>query len=280
MTDASDILIKNLQGFWQDLVASVPGLILALLVIIILIFTAKFFKYFIKKILRKKHNNIGLVLGRLSQWVITLFGLFIALLIIFPSFKVGDFVAGLGIGSVAIGFAFKDILQNFLSGILILLTEPFKIGDQIYVNKEGFEGTVTDIQTRATFVKTYDGRKIVIPNSELFTGSVTVNTAFAIRRYQVIVGIGTDENIDRAKQVILEALSHISTIEPSPKPDVIISELGDYAIILKVRWWAKSQRSDEVELKDLVLNQVNSTLNQHNIEMPYPKSEFYLNKKN
>ncbi|MBR7552348.1 mechanosensitive ion channel, partial [Mycobacterium tuberculosis] len=77
--------------------------------------------------------------------------------------------------SVAIGFAFKDIFQNLLSGILLLLSEPFRIGDQIISGN--FEGTVEDIQIRATTIRTYDGRKVVIPNSQLYTSPMTVNTA-------------------------------------------------------------------------------------------------------
>ena len=85
----------------------------------------------------------------------------------------------LGIGSVAIGFAFRDILQNFLAGILLLVTQPFRIGDQIVASN--YEGTVEDIQTRATFIRTYDGRHVVVPNADLFTDTVVVNTAFEHR---------------------------------------------------------------------------------------------------
>jgi small conductance mechanosensitive channel len=108
-------------------------------------------------------------------------------------FQAGDLIQLLGISGVAIGFAFRDILQNFLAGILILLTEPFQIDDQIVF--KGFEGTVENIETRATTIRTYDGRRIVIPNSELFTNSVTVNTAFDNRRLEYDVGIGYGDDI-------------------------------------------------------------------------------------
>ena len=95
-------------------------------------------------------------------------------MIAIPSFQPAQLIQLLGISGVAIGFAFLDILQNFLAGILILLTEPFRLGDQIVVG--GYEGTVEEIETRATSIRTYDGRRVVIPNSNLFTESVTVNT--------------------------------------------------------------------------------------------------------
>ncbi|MEX5538851.1 mechanosensitive ion channel domain-containing protein, partial [Pseudomonas syringae] len=84
-----------------------------------------------------------------------------------PGFTPGQLMSALGIGSVAIGFAFKDIFQNLLSGILILLSEPFRIGDAIVCN--GLEGTVEDIQIRATTLRSYDGRRLVIPNATVYT---------------------------------------------------------------------------------------------------------------
>jgi small conductance mechanosensitive channel len=103
----------------------------------------------------------------------------------------------LGIGGIAIGFAFRDIAQNFLAGILLLLTQRFRIGDQIIVS--GFEGTVEDIQTRATFIRMYDGRRVVIPNTNLFIESVTVNTATELRRSEYDVGISYAADIDLAR---------------------------------------------------------------------------------
>lgn len=102
----------------------------------------------------------------------------------------------------------------------ILLTEPFQIDDQIVF--KGFEGTVENIQTRATTIRTYDGRRIVIPNSELFTNSVTVNTAFESRRPEYDVGIGYGDDIDWTKQLMLEALHSVDVVLQDPAPDVLV----------------------------------------------------------
>ena len=125
---------------------------------------------------RANRRNLGIVFARLTGAAIILFGLLVAFSIVAPSFQAADLIKILGIGSVAIGFAFQNILQNFLAGLLLLWAEPFRVGDQIKLNN--YEGTVEAIQARATTVKTYDGRQVVIPNAELFTNSVTVNTAF------------------------------------------------------------------------------------------------------
>ncbi len=175
----------SVQQIVDGFVARLPYFVLALVVFVLFFLAARGIKNAVKHVSdqRRRHRNLGLVLGRLSQGLIILIGLLVALVIVIPGFRPGQLIELLGIGSVAIGFAFRDIFQNFLAGILILLTEPFRIGDQIVVND--YEGTVEDIQTRATTIKTYDGRRVVIPNAELFTNSVIVNTAFDKRRLQV-----------------------------------------------------------------------------------------------
>jgi small-conductance mechanosensitive channel len=196
----------KIQGMSNGLIVMLPNIVLAALVFAVFFFVARWLKLLVKRLTRRHRQarNLGMVLGRLSQGIVILVGLFVALSIVIPTFKAGDLVQLLGISGVAIGFAFRDILQNFLAGILILLTEPFQLDDQIVF--KDFEGTVENIQTRATTIRTYDGRRIVIPNSELFTNSLTVNTAFENRRLEYDVGIGYGDDIDLAKQLMLQAI--------------------------------------------------------------------------
>jgi small-conductance mechanosensitive channel len=186
-----------------------------------------------------------------------------------PTFKTGDVVQLLGIGSVAIGFAFRDILQNFLAGILLLLTQPFRIGDQII--SAGHEGTVDDIQTRATLITTYDGRRIVSPNATLFTEKVTVNTAFSRRRLEYDIGIGYGDDIERAKEIMLDAMRRIDGVLPQPAPEVLVMELGPSSVSLRARWWIQPpRRADALDARDKVLSAVKTALTEHGIDLPFP----------
>jgi small-conductance mechanosensitive channel len=164
-------------------------------------------------------RNVGLVLGRLAQWGLTLLGLLVAVTIMFPSVRPVDLFSLLGISSVAIGFAFKDILQNFLAGILILLRQPFRLGDQIVF--KDFEGTVEEIETRTTIIQTYDGRRVYVPNGEIFTNAVIVNTAYGFRRSQCDIGIGYGDDVRRAARAITEALRSIEGVRQDPPPEAI-----------------------------------------------------------
>jgi small conductance mechanosensitive channel len=122
---------------------------------------------------RGGHRGVALLVGRLVQTTIIVVGFLIAFSVVAPPFHAGDLIKMLGIGSVAIGFAFQTILQNFLAGILLSVHEPFQAGDLISVT--GIEGSVGDIQARATVIRTKEGRKIVIPNAVLFTHPVAVS---------------------------------------------------------------------------------------------------------
>ncbi|MGF1457550.1 MAG: mechanosensitive ion channel family protein, partial [Leptolyngbyaceae cyanobacterium] len=197
---------QKIASMTEYAIKLLPSLILGIIVFVIFWIAARLLRNLVKRLAsgRKKSRNFGLVFGRLAQGALIILGLLIALTIVFPSFQPADLLATLGIGGVAIGFAFRDVLQNFLAGILILLTEPFQLDDQIVFGD--YEGTVERIQTRATTIRTYDGRRVVIPNGELFTNSVTVNTAYEKRRLQYDIGIGYGDDIATAKQIILDVL--------------------------------------------------------------------------
>ncbi|BAY89311.1 MULTISPECIES: mechanosensitive ion channel family protein [unclassified Tolypothrix] len=265
---------QQIQGMIDGFIVLLPNLVLALIVFVIFFLIARAIKRMVKRVTRNRRQarNLGLVLGRLAQGTTILVGLFIALSIVIPTFRAGDLVQLLGISGVAIGFAFRDILQNFLAGILILLTEPFQINDQIVF--KNFEGTVESIETRATTIRTYDGRRIVIPNSELFTNSVTVNTAFESRRLQYDVGIGYGDDIDQAKQLILEAMHSLDEVLSDPAPDVLVMELAESTVNIRARWWIKPpRRADDLASRDRVLTAIKKTLTANGIDLPFPTQQ-------
>ncbi len=267
-------LWDRIQGMINGFIVLLPNIVLALIVFAIFFAVARAIKRVVKRLTRDRHQarNLGLVLGRLAQGTILLIGLFVALSIVIPTFRAGDLIQLLGISGVAIGFAFRDILQNFLAGILILLTEPFQINDQIVF--KGFEGTVENIETRATTIRTYDGRRIVIPNSELFTNSVTVNTAFESRRLQYDVGIGYGDDIDRAKELMLEALHSVPEILKDPAPDVLLMELAESTVNIRIRWWINPpRRADDLASRDKVLSTIKKTLVENGIDLPFPTQQ-------
>ena len=154
-----------------------PNLILALVVFTFFVILARLCKWLFERMGSHKHmrRNAAILLGKLAQLIVLIAGFLIAIPIISPSFTFGNLVTTLGISTVAIGFAFQNILQNFLAGILLLLHEPFQVGD--YITVTGFEGQVKAIRGRDTIIETKDATHVVIPNATLFMNPVVVRDA-------------------------------------------------------------------------------------------------------
>ena len=263
MTSANHLL--------QQMISRIPYLIVASLVFVIFWVLSIFFKKAVTRILgsRKHHQNLVTVFRRVGSALILFLGFMVAMIIAVPSFTPGKLIGALGIVSVAIGFAFKDIFQNLLSGILLLLSEPFRIGDQIISGN--FEGTVEDIQIRATTIRTYDGRKVVIPNSQLYTSTMTVNTAYSQRRLEFDVGIGYENNIIDAQQVILSVLKAAPTVSKLAEPSVIATALADSSVVLRVRWFIDDgTQTNRVASINEVIILVKEALEEANISIPFP----------
>ena len=263
MTSANHLL--------QQMISRIPYLIVASLVFVIFWVLSIFFKKAVTRILgsRKHHQNLVTVFRRVGSALILFLGFMVAMIIAVPSFTPGKLIGALGIVSVAIGFAFKDIFQNLLSGILLLLSEPFRIGDQIISGN--FEGTVEDIQIRATTIRTYDGRKVVIPNSQLYTSTMTVNTAYSQRRLEFDVGIGYENNIIDAQQVILSVLKAAPTVSKLAEPSVIATALADSSVVLRVRWFIDDgTQTNRVASINEVIILVKEALEKANISIPFP----------
>ena len=262
--------LKQIQSMGNTFVQRTPYLLVALLVFAAFYLAAKVLRGVTYRVFQKRtrHRNVGFVVGRLAQGILMIFGLLVALVIALPSFRPGQLVQLLGISSVAIGFAFRDILQNFLAGILLLLTQPFRIDDQIRFGE--YEGIVEEIQTRATLLRTYDSRRIVIPNAELFTNSVTVNTAYEHRRLEYDVGIGYGDDVERAKELMLEAVRNVEGVLADPAPDALLVGFGASSVTVRVRWWIEPpRRSDALDTQDKVLMAIKRTLGANGIDLPF-----------
>lgn len=254
----------------NELIATLPNILIACVVFAVFYSIARQIRILVRRVTETHRNtrSVGLVLGRLAQGAMALVGGLVALTIVFPSFNISSLINLLGISTVAIGFAFRDIFQNFLAGILLLLAEPFRIGNQIIVKE--FEGTVKDIQTRATTIDTYDGRRVVIPNSELFTEAVTVNTAYDKRRCEYDIGVGYGDDLDRAKSLILAAVRSVEGVEAEPPSEVFVVGIGGSSINIRVWWWVQPPiRRNVLLVQDRVLIAVKKTLTENGVDIPY-----------
>jgi small conductance mechanosensitive channel len=265
------MIVTKLHDAANGFFAQLPNIGGAIVFLLVVWFIAKLLKRGFAGLLHKRGRpDLGGVLGSLLFGAIMILAFMFAAAIVFPTVHPGDIISALGIGSVAIGFAFKDILQNLLAGILLLVNRPYKRGDQIKV--KDFEGTVDHIESRATLLRTYDGRQVIIPNADVYTSPVVVNTAYPHRRDQYDIGIGYGDKPGATAALFLEVISKVEGVLADPAPEVLPWGLDDNFVALRARWWTDSKRTNVVHVKSRVVLAVYEAAAERGIDLPYPTS--------
>jgi small conductance mechanosensitive channel len=135
-----------------------------------------------------------------------------------------------------------------------------------------FEGTVEEIETRTTIIKTYDGRRAYVPNGEIFTNAVIVNTAYGIRRSQCDIGIGYGDDVRRAAGAIIEALRNIEGVRHDPPPEAIAMALADSSVVIRARWWTGARQHEVLRVQHEVIAAMKETMSGAGIDLPFPTS--------
>lgn len=268
--DVSSTLLDQLQGMFQSFIESLPNLGIALLVLLATWGVVKVVKMAIRKTLssakiRRALVDLIMTLAGIAVWVL---GILIAMTVLFPSVKPSSILAALGVGGIAVGFAFKDIFENFMAGAMIMLRKPMRIGD--FVLCEGVEGRIEEILIRDTYIRQTDGQLVLVPNSILFKNPVYVRTDNEVRRYEVTAGVSYDTDVEAARKIIRKAIESSENVCTDRQIDVLVKEFGASSVDLNVRWWAKSEPIDMHESRDRVLSGIKAALDEADIEIPFP----------
>ncbi|TPG72068.1 mechanosensitive ion channel family protein [Hymenobacter nivis] len=267
---------RQINQMGRDFMALLPNLVFGIVVFVAFLYGARGVRSLVQRFTQHRQSQgLNILLSRLAYVATLILGVLVTVTIVVPSFTPASLISALGVGGVAIGFAFKDIFQNFLAGVLLLLTEPFKLNDQI--KYKDFEGTVESIQTRATTIRTYDGRRVVIPNAELFINAVTVNTAYETRRLQYDIGIGYSDDIATARKLMIEAMRGVDGVLADPAPEAIVVDLAGSSVNIRARWWINPpRRADIMDAQDRVLEAIKNQLTAHGIDLPFPTQQILL----
>ena len=256
----------------DSLTAALPRIAIAVLVVIVALVLAKLVRRFLAPVLtRRRTPSFGRVISKLIAWSIVIAGILIGVTAVFPSVQPVDLLGGLGIFSIAIGFAFQDILSNLLAGVLLLIRQPFETGDQIEV--QGERGTVRGITIRETQIETFDGEKLIIPNAEVYQNVIRVQTAYGPSRQTIEIGLEDWEDFDTATEVIRDALHRVDGVKNDPAPEIYFHEFGDYSTNLEVRFWTDPRQAEKRRVLDLLIRAIARNLHEADIAMPAPITE-------
>lgn len=272
------LLDEKLTAYVEAAVAALPRLGLALLVLLLVWGAVRLSGTLIRRLGSRFgfRRNLIDVLDLLSTVVLWLLGGLLALTIVFPSITPGKALTTLGLGSVAIGFAFKDTFENFLAGILILLREPFRIGD--HVACDDIEGEVEAITIRDTHIRQTDGQLVVMPNHTLFRQPVVVRTNRDLRRTTIMCGVAYGEDVDAARSVIEEAVRAVDSVRDDVRDvQVFAHAFGASSVDFEVTWWTGSRPVDIRTSRDQVVAAVKRALDDAGIEIPFPYRTLTVN---
>ena len=267
----------DFQTMIQDFVQFLPNLIAAIVTFAIVLVISGFVRRWVRKLAEGKIQNAETVklFSRVARWTVLVLGTIIALEQV--NFNVTSFVAGLGIAGFTIGFALQDMTRNFVAGILLLIRQPFKIGDTVEIS--GFTGSVQDIAIRDTSIKTLDGELVILPNADVLSNPIKNFSGMTNRRRMVLIGLGYDEDVDSAKSHFLRAIASVEGVLSDPQPSIIAVELGASALTLEARFWVDQISEDLLKVHSRVVQSISEVATRENIDLPYPTKSIIVETK-
>ncbi|MFT5220000.1 MAG: small conductance mechanosensitive channel [Planctomycetota bacterium] len=186
--------------------------------------------------------------------------------------NVTSLLAIVGAAGLAVGLALKDSLSNFAAGVMIIIFRPFKIGD--FITAGGASGVVDEIGLFATLMHTGDNQRLIVPNSGILGGNITNTSALPTRRVDLVFGIGYDDNIGQAKDIITAIMDADERILKDPAAAIAVAELGDSCVNMNVRPWVNS--ADYWAVRADLLEHVKVKFDEAGISIPYPQSDVHM----
>ncbi|MDW7773016.1 MAG: mechanosensitive ion channel [Desulfobulbaceae bacterium] len=260
----------NIAQDW--LITHVPNILFALAILIVGRLLIQWMTAFIGKALTKSgmDNTLVRFLDKLIYYT-----LLIAVVLAAADqvgIKTTSFLAILGAAGLAVGLALKDSLSNFASGVMLILFKPFRVGDA--VTAAGISGSVERIDIFSSVIHTWDNQKVIVPNSKI-TGDIITNiNANPTRRIDLVIGIGYDDDVNEAKNILYGLVSADKRILAEPPPTIALAEFGDSSINLVVRPWVKTE--DYWDVRFSLMDNIKQSFDERNITIPYPQRDVHM----
>lgn len=246
----------------------VPRALAAAAVILLFWLIARAIRWALSFVFRRIIEDVTIesLIKQLTYYAILALGFFVAVDAL--GFDPTTVAAGIGLTGVVLGFALRDVLSNFVSGLLLLFLRPFEIGDQIVIGE--LEGSVERIELRATRLRAYDGRVMLVPNAEVFTSRIINNTADPVRRGKVEAWVGYDTDLKLAVETACDAAGRAEGVLDSPAPAVRVDELGQDDVVLEITFWTDSRRADYKNTASAVRKAVVQAFKEAGVGLPEP----------
>ncbi|MBN1667104.1 MAG: mechanosensitive ion channel [Anaerolineales bacterium] len=269
-------ITETLQDMLARFLAFLPDIIAALVILVASLYLAGILAQVVWRALERRQTDreLTLMLTKLTRWSLVVLGIIVALQQV--GFNVTAFLTGVGILGFTVGFALQDVSKNFISGMLLLLQQPFEIGDVIEVSD--FTGKVLDIDLRATELLTFDGQNVLIPNADVFTSPIKNYSRTPTRRLDLRVGVAYGSDLELVRTTALQAIANIEGVLTEPAPVLAFKSFGASSIDFDLYYWIDSTQSDFLGTWDAAVVQLNRAFEAAGIEIPFPVHTVYLQK--
>jgi small conductance mechanosensitive channel len=253
--------------------ASVPNILTALVIFALSLYLARVLSNLVKRVLIRRNTVSGVtyLLSDILRWTIIVFGAITALQ---RFFNVTAFITGLGILGFIVGFALQNVVQNFVSGVILLMQQPFKVGDDI--NVLGFDGTILKIDLRTTEMQTLDGRIAILPNADVLSHVIVNYTRAHRRRVDLPLTVAYGSSPEQVRAILLGVVKDVPGYVIAPAPEVIFNNFGNSSIELTALFWVDTSVTRVGVAKDIALINVKGEFEKQNIQISLPAQTVYI----
>jgi small conductance mechanosensitive channel len=261
-----------LETLWDLLVSFSLNLLAALVILVISIYLARFLSSILRRVLNQRKIPLGVVqlFSQLIFWTVIVSGVILALQ---RFFNVTAFLAGLGIAGLTVGLALQDVMKNFVAGVILLVQQPFHVGETIGV--KGFDGTITAIDLRATEMRASDGRLVILPNADVLVNPIINYSRTNQRQAELSLNLPLTCEPDTVKQILMDAGKDIEGFLYTPEPAVVFVSLTNSAIQANISFWVDVKKNDTGRVREAVLFKIKSAFSEEGIEIPHPIQAVY-----
>ncbi len=261
----------RLIDYWELFLLSIPKIAIAILIVCAFTLIGVLISKFWRRRLSDKEVDNRLVVNyviKVVRFLIILAGLILALHTVGFSGIAGGLLAGAGVGAIILGFAFKEIGENFIAGVILVFDRPFSVGDIVTINNN--MGKVVNLLFRSLHIKTLDGKDVYIPNSKAINSELYNHTKDGFLRHEFIIGIDYNDDIELAKKVALIAVNQNPKVLKNEKSQVLVDSFGTNAVNLKVLFWVltKDYKVSANAIKSEVMRDVKNMLQANDIGLP------------
>lgn len=271
-------LMDSIALYWNKFLLSLPRIMMGIILLVIVFYIAAYIARLLKKRLSGRDHDPLFVrfISKISKVAVIICGIILAMQTLGLTGVAGGLLAGAGVSAFILGFAFKDIAENFLGGVILAFNRPFSLNDTIVIRE--FSGHVIALNFRTTHIKTFDEGDVFIPNSIVIKEPLTNLTRDGKIRLNFVVGIAYEDNIANAIAAILEVLESVEDVKQDIKPFTVVEELSVSTVNLKVYFWANTfdYRKGVLQIKSEVITKVKETLEAKGFSLPADIQEIKL----